>query len=85
MCTAMLKSDNEKINFISNLSLKNSGIIGQNMQFLKSVNLNFDFLPADDDRVRLIKELTLCKETTLYLSYFSICDIQTMIDSISTF
>ena len=85
MCTAMLKSENEKINFISNLSLKNSGIIGQNMQFLKSVNLNFDFLPADDDRVRLIKELTLCKETTLYLSYFSICDIQTMIDSISTF
>jgi hypothetical protein len=85
MCSLMLNSDNEKIKFISNLSVLNQGLIGGNMQFLQHLDMNVEVSQVDRNRVEMIRELTRCKEQILYLPEFPDCDIDNMLNYISIF
>jgi len=85
MCSSMLRSDNVKINYISNLSLVNNGLIGVNMAFLRNMDMSFVISSTEKDRANIIRELVSCRERTLNLDQFTDSEIETMLDFMSTF
>ena len=85
MYSTMLASDNDKIRFISNLSVVNLGFIGSNLQFLQGQDMDCQMSEAEKDRVKIIKELSNCKERSLSLPQFTDNEIDSMLKIVSTF
>ena len=85
MYSTMLASDNDKIRFISNLSVVNLGFIGSNLQFLQGQDMDCQMSEAEKDRVKIIKELSNCKERSLSLPQFTDNEIDLMLKIVSTF
>lgn len=83
MCNALLLNENTKIRFIANVSMKTIGLIGTNLQFLNQLVPNAD--AQNEERLQMIRELTLCKENRATIHGLNNDDIVNFINFISTF
>ena len=70
MYMTMRNSSNNKVKFLTQLSIDNNGFIGQNIHFLSDYSRpgNTETVIA---RADMIRELVWCKEGTLSLNLFS--------------
>ena len=84
MYMTMRNSSNNKVKFLTQLSIDKNGFIGQNIHFLSDYSRpgNTETVIA---RADMIRELVRCKKGTLSLNLFSYEEITDFINFISPF
>ena len=83
MSNGMLFHENTKISFIANVNMNTSGLNGFNLRFLQQLVPNADV--DNNDRLCMLRELTLSRENTLLINGLNNTVIDIFINFISTF
>jgi hypothetical protein len=76
--------ENEKLKFICQISLAFNGIVASNIAKMNNRNVP-DVNCEHTDRVRIIKELTLCREGSMSVSGLTVQETEDLIREISTY